>query len=322
MSSKRHSDRDKEFDLKVVQSLKNNGIFNQLQSGVLSDLAVAIQSSEFESMKCYQTIKSDIDNEMSAQIVFEYLKRNNMVNTIRTIQAETNNALSPKPISNDIEANLHISQKTDVLKELIYKYLEKKDEIASHCHQLLINQIMDRYENLGKSEPEPQPVAAPKPKETKRSSENPAQAPSTPPASSPPRSTASKNKASTANINKESSSLDFDFDEDPTPKTQTVSKNPPKQQDDSSELQFEDFDEIPPKPTKNQTAPAPQKKPTNTESEFEDSFFDEEPPLTVSKGKNNADFFDVDNHEPPTRKPPKTDDFDDFDDMDFPDSLA
>ncbi|OHT12755.1 hypothetical protein TRFO_17299 [Tritrichomonas foetus] len=143
----------KKLDLNVMRMLQENGIFNRLNSGLIADIAELVSQSEFDSMKPYREIRTDIDHQLTAEIVFEYLKRNNMTETIRCIAAETNNNLVAKPLSGNIANELKIEDKTDILHKVINNYTQDSDNIQMSFHENLISGIEGRLANLPESSP-------------------------------------------------------------------------------------------------------------------------------------------------------------------------
>lgn len=305
--SKKHSNRNKELDLQVVNLLNSQGIFNQVRAKTLSNLANEVQSSSLDSIKCYKTIKNDNDYKIANEIVFEYLKRHNMENTINCIQSETENKLRPTPISNDIQNNLNISQKENVLHHVMQFYNGNIDDIFAKYHESLINDINERIQNIGKSKPKsseaktsPKATTAPISKSNSKASVGQDQ----------------NSKTQNPTKKDESSSIEFDLNDDDIPTPSKSPTNPTsstqKVKSESSELAFDDtsdFDK--PATSKPAAKPASNTQPTQpvkkvSDSEFSD--FDDDLELednatpspkqtksaNQSKPKNDEDDFDVD----------------------------
>lgn len=334
LMSKRHSNRNKELDSQVITLLLNKGVFNQVRANTLANLANEIQSSSFDSMKVYKTIKSDIDHKLASEIVFEYLKRNKMENTIRCIQSETQNKLRPTPISNDVNSNIGISEKENVLHQVVHTYFENSADIFTKYHDSLINDVKKRIQDIGKAKPSPE---KPKEKKSQTISYTPSQT-STP--TSQAGQLAKTQKQVPAKKDESSSEIDFDLNDDDIPAQKTAPKTTtnakastqqPKKQSESSDIVFDDLDDFDnpnttPKPaTKPATnAPAAQTVKAANDSDFssfnDDDFDDNVQPSpkqdnkspNQNKPKNEVDDFFDDDQEPPlltqAKTPPKNDD--------------
>lgn len=319
--SKKHSSKTTELDLQVVSLLQNQGIFNHVRANTLNNLANEVQSTNIESMKCYKTIRTDSDYKLANEIVFEYLKRHNMETTINCIQTETKNKLQPTQVSNDVQNELNISQKENVLHHVLHFYNENIEDIFNKYHDSLINDINERINNIGKSKPKANksPKATTAPISQSNSKSN---------------ITQDQNSKTQNPVKKEeSSSIEFDLNDDdiPTPsKTQTNTKSSSQNntkssaqnnvKSESSDLHFDDISDF--------DKPATASKPATTkqltqsvkkvsDSEFSD--FDEDielednaaPPAkqnsnkspNQSKPKNESDDFDLDFDE--DASPPK-----------------
>lgn len=144
----------KQLDFNVVSTLTQNGIFNYLQAGMVADIADAVQQSEFDSMKPYKDFKTDIDSKLAEEIVFEYLTRHNMTNTIQCIVSETNREIIPKlQPSGNIKSKLNIDGNDNYLRHVLDEFNQYKDAIFDQYHNELIAQINDRISKLGLSKP-------------------------------------------------------------------------------------------------------------------------------------------------------------------------
>lgn len=142
----------KQLDLGVVSTLTQNGIFNYLQAGMVADIAEAVQQSDFNSMKPFKDFRTDIDSKLAEEIVFEYLTRHNMTNTIQCIVSESNRKLVPKlQPSGNIKSKLDIDGDDNYLRNVLNEYNEKRDEIFDHYHNALIDQINERLTGIGQS---------------------------------------------------------------------------------------------------------------------------------------------------------------------------
>lgn len=140
----------KQLDFEVVRTLTQNGILNYLQSGMIADIADAVQQSEFESMKPYKAFRTDIDSKLAEEIVFEYLTRHNMTNTIQCIVSESSRELAPKlNPSGNVENKLNVSGKDNYLHQILIDYNQNVENIFNQYHTNLINKINERLSKAG-----------------------------------------------------------------------------------------------------------------------------------------------------------------------------
>ena len=339
--SKKHSSRNKELDIQVVSLLQSSGIFNQVRANTFANLATEVQSSNLESMKCYKNIKTDDDYELASEIVFEYLQKHNMEKTINCIKTETENKLRPVPISNNIQNDLNIPQKENVLHHVVQYYNNNMTEIFTKYHESLINDVNKRIQDIGKSKPKP----------TERKSPKATTAPISQSNSKSSVTQIPNSKTQNPAKKEESSSIEFDLGDDdiPTP-TKTPTKPPAAQntsaqkvKSESSDLVFDDTSDFDKPAAKKPAAkPASSTQPAQSvkkvsDSEFSD--FDDDldledntapspkqtKPASKPKPKNDDDFdddFDLDDdavsvpkqNKSPNQSKPKNEMDDFFDD--------
>ncbi|OHT12111.1 hypothetical protein TRFO_03740 [Tritrichomonas foetus] len=142
----------KQLNLNVMRILKDNGIIHNLHAKLMADTAEAIQKSDINSMKCFKDPKTDIDSQIAANLVFSYLKKYNMTETIRCIQSEMQNLKEtkiniPKELHLD-ENDLQKSGNGDFLSSIISKYISSTDEITQSNHDNLLQAITERLNSL------------------------------------------------------------------------------------------------------------------------------------------------------------------------------
>ena len=87
------SKSEKEFDIKVMRLMRDNGQFDHMNAQFLSEVACAIQKSDFESLRPYKTLRETPDDALAAELVLNYLKKHNMQYTLACVTAETNRRL-------------------------------------------------------------------------------------------------------------------------------------------------------------------------------------------------------------------------------------
>lgn len=147
-----NKEEKKQLDLDVVQTLNQNGIFNYLQAGMVADIADEVQKSEFDSMKPFKNFPTDINSKIAEEIVFEYLTRHNMTNTIQCIVSETNRQVIPKlQPSGNIKSQLNVDGNDNYLRSVLDEYNQNRDQIFDVFHDSLISQINERISKLGQS---------------------------------------------------------------------------------------------------------------------------------------------------------------------------
>lgn len=261
-------DPNKELNLHVMRVLMENGILNKVHAGMLTDVAAAVQDSPYDAMKPYKTIKHDTDSEIAAEIVFEFLKRHEMWDTIKCIQTETRSDLKAREPSGIVKQHLSIPGKQNILSSLIEKWNEVTP--TAENREVLKNGIAERLGALSgkkrskgseqaevKQEPSPAKPASPKAAKkepVKKNDEFDSFDEDTPPAKPSPKAVQKPAKKVTTPQDVD----DFDVlssDEPPPPKKQQK-KHVSKPADDD----FDDFDEPEPQPVKKRTVSAPATK--------------------------------------------------------------
>jgi hypothetical protein len=83
----------KAFEISVMREMRDSGVLDHLNASFLSRSAAAIQASEFDSLKPYKTFRGSVDDKIAAAFVLGYLQAHNLQETVRCIEAETQNAL-------------------------------------------------------------------------------------------------------------------------------------------------------------------------------------------------------------------------------------
>ena len=85
--------RDKALDLEVMALLQNNGVFNHIQARCCADVARIVTDAEIIPRIPLPTDSANIEAQ---KIVFDYLERNGMSETLRCIACE-----SPSKVNSD-----------------------------------------------------------------------------------------------------------------------------------------------------------------------------------------------------------------------------
>ena len=148
MEKKQKNDGNKQFDVDVMKLLVSNGILNSIQAKLVTEISSVVANSEFEAMKPYREIRTDIDNQIATEIVFEYLRKHNMTETIRCIELETKGKLVP-PATSNISKEIGINEKEDILHHTILDFEKKvQNALIAQNHDSLIEQIRQRYADL------------------------------------------------------------------------------------------------------------------------------------------------------------------------------
>ena len=326
----------KQLDLNVVRLLQTNGIFNYIHAHTVTEISAAVQSSNIDAYKFFKNIKTDPDNLIAQQVVLQYLQRHKMTETLRCIALETKNRMSPGGIPKEVQTNLDISEKENVLYHIVNLYMTKMETIVSENQNKLKKKITDRLNNLDNAPPsKPSPQSKPQAKTT---SPKPSSLSMVGDDDFDDFSSTQNKKTAPSPQKQESSSIDFDMDFDnddipsPSKKTPTTSQNPKSTQkiSESSEpdLSFDDSAPSSKMPVRPKGSPVNAAKPSNVvpagnsfdqSSDF-DSYLNDTPPpskptttstnakpaakpIVQSKNEGSDSFnFDDDDDEPPMLK--------------------
>ena len=177
MSEKMDKKQKKQLDLKVLQQLVDNGILNHLHAGMLTDVAETVRHSDCEAMKPYKTFKRDENSRIASEIVFEYLTRHKMWETIRCIETETEGQLNAgvlKRPSGLVAKTLKISGSSELIGKFVGEWQQLLDQnsefLADNSRELKeqlsarLDQCKKKSHRASESKPAPAPTQKPKPK--------------------------------------------------------------------------------------------------------------------------------------------------------------
>ena len=262
----------KQLDLQVLQQLVDGGILNHLHAGMLTDVAETVQHSDCDAMKPYKTFKRDENNKIAAEIVFEYLTRHEMWETIRCIETESEGQLNAgvvKRPSGLVGSKIQIKGTDQLVEKFVedwFQLLDQNSEFLSDNARDLKEKLAARLDNCKRtsrrastSKPaspvQAKPAPAAKPQQKKQGGDDFADSdsdlPQLPPAKKP------------ANPPKKSDEF-ADFSSDETPKKKPGKPVTTLMNDDD----FDSFDEPSPR------AKSPAKPAKNDSGDFTNSFQD------------------------------------------------
>ena len=131
MTSKADKKAKKQLDLQVLSILVEAGILNHLHGKMLSNVAQLVHDIDCKPMKPYKTVRHAQNDNVAAEFVIEYLKRHQMWDTIRCIEAETDGELSQASVKKPtgvIEREFKITQKEGLLEAFAQQWMDLLQE--------------------------------------------------------------------------------------------------------------------------------------------------------------------------------------------------
>jgi hypothetical protein len=101
MARKPHDDKAdralKNQNVKILGKLVDWGVVNHLHSKMIARTAVAVQGSDLSALKPFRTPPNDIDYQMAADLILDYLAKGKLVKTSKCVRAESPNLLPETP---------------------------------------------------------------------------------------------------------------------------------------------------------------------------------------------------------------------------------
>ena len=128
------SKSEKEFDIKVMRMMRDNGQFDHMNAQFLSNVACAIQETEFDSLKPYKDLRDTPDDALAAHLVLSYLKKHNMKYTLACVIAETNSQL--EAVAKETKPRLNLKS-DDPIDEMLTDWNDSGHEtVESNAYEL------------------------------------------------------------------------------------------------------------------------------------------------------------------------------------------
>jgi hypothetical protein len=144
------------------------GVVNHLHSKMIARTAVAVQGSDLSALKPFRTPPGDIDYQMAADLILDYLAKGKLVETSKCVRAESPNLLPEimTPARLGSHLNIVASTSSTHLRTLMRSWLQSAGQITQRNQESLVTIITERLDNLlhhGLPEPAAPPPHPPKP---------------------------------------------------------------------------------------------------------------------------------------------------------------
>ena len=136
----------KQINVQVMDEMRKSGAFFDLHARLLANLAEEIQKSDIDGLKPYKKLRKEQPYEMAMECVLRYLEKRKMQNTIRAIQAESNNSF--KKGKDSVEVILNIDDTDDPIAVNLQYFQENLDTIFFDNRDDLRADLSERLSKL------------------------------------------------------------------------------------------------------------------------------------------------------------------------------
>ena len=143
------AENQKKLNVQVMDEMRKNGSFFDLHARLLANLSEEVQKSDIDGLKPYKKLRKEEEYDVAMECVLRYLENHKMVNTIRSIQAESNNAFK-KNTEKPAEITLDIDDCDDPIKVILADFKENMDQIFFDNRDNLRAMLAARLQNVYK----------------------------------------------------------------------------------------------------------------------------------------------------------------------------
>jgi hypothetical protein len=137
----------KVMDAQVMATMRDSGHFNHLNASFLSEVAVAVQNSDLDSLKPTRDLRETTNDEIAAELVVSYLTKHLLKSTLQCLNAETGGHCTKDEGIAQTELGL---QTSDLLDELVIDWQQSPTELIEANLQTLRNGLERRLAEIGR----------------------------------------------------------------------------------------------------------------------------------------------------------------------------
>jgi hypothetical protein len=129
------------------------GVMNHLHASSLSQVAEAVQSRDFPSLKMTKDVNPAVCYRIAAAITLQYLERFRLVSTLSCVRTETEVEAAPGMIPAVAKRELGIQNETDLLHELVAEWATTGEDVVRGNLETLRGRVSERIERLSGEKP-------------------------------------------------------------------------------------------------------------------------------------------------------------------------